>query len=68
MTIWRLRRAWDASLAVDERMRRFAKEAASLVDLDSVVQKISANLPQRRIGLSEEDGVFEPDVEDVISF
>jgi putative DNA methylase len=68
MTVWRLRRAWDANLAVDERMRRFAKEAASLVDLDSVVQKISVSLPQRRIGLSEEDGVFELDVEDVISF
>jgi putative DNA methylase len=68
MTVWRLRQTWDVSAAVDERMRRFAKEAALLVDLDSVVQKISVSLPQRRIGLSEEDGVFELDVEDVISF
>jgi hypothetical protein len=55
-------------LAIDERMKRFAKEAESLVDLDSVVQKISANSARRRIGLSEDDRVFELDVDDAVSF
>jgi hypothetical protein len=68
MTVWRLRQTWDVSAAVDERMRRFAKEAALLVDLDSIIQKIGTNSAQRRIGLSEREQVFELDIEDAVSF
>jgi hypothetical protein len=68
MTVWRLRRTWDVNVAIDERMRRFAKDATSLVDLDSIIQKIGANSAQRRVGLSEEERIFELDVEDAVSF
>ena len=68
MTVWQLRRTWDASLPIDERVRRFAKELTSLADFDSVIQEIGANSAQHRIGLSEEGRVFEMDVEDAVSF
>jgi len=68
MTVWRLCGSWDAGLPIEERVRRFAKELASLADFDSVIQGIGASSAQRRIGPSEDGQAFELDVEDAVSF
>lgn len=68
MTVWRLRRTWDASLPTDERVRKFAIELSSLADVGSVVRAIGAESPPRRFGLAEEDRVFELDIEDAVPF
>jgi adenine-specific DNA methylase len=68
MAVWRLRRAWDPSLSIDERTQRIAKEMASLADATSIVQEIGSNSPQRRFGVAEEARTFELDVDDAVSF
>jgi hypothetical protein len=68
MAVWRLRQRWDPRAPTSDRIRRFATEIASLVDLSSVIERIGAGSPRRRIGLAEEDREFDLDFDDAISF
>jgi len=68
MTIWRLRRVWDDNLSTIERIKRFASELSSLVDVASVIKDIGSGLPPLRFGLAEEDHKFELDIDDAVPF
>jgi putative DNA methylase len=68
MAVWRLRQTWDPKVSTNERLRRFAKEVASLADVSSVIEQIGISSPHRRFGLAEEERAFDLDFEDAVSF
>lgn len=68
MAVWRLRRNWDSSLSIQQRISRFADELISLADLSAVFHAFDSAVPPRRFGLEEEDRVFDLDVDDAVPF
>jgi adenine-specific DNA methylase len=68
MAAWRLRSDWRLDVPTEERLHRFANEVTSLVDLNSFLRDIGANLPQHRTEFLEEDRVFTMDIDDAVPF
>lgn len=68
MAIWRLRRNWESGLPTEERLGRFAEELRSLADIPTVLRTIGSEVPSHRFGLSEENRMFDLDIDDAIPF
>jgi adenine-specific DNA methylase len=68
MAIWRLRKLWKSDLSVEERLARFAREAASLCNIAAVLKSATADLARRRFELAEDACPFDMDFSDAVSF